>query len=54
MDKIDWDEYYIDKDDWGRRTVTHEVPGCFEEYEIFGLQDAIDWALEHNKTCPKY
>lgn len=52
--EIDWDDYFVDVNEWRERYIQHDTRGCNEQYfYLWGLQAAIDWALEHHKTCAK-
>lgn len=49
---IDWNDYYTDRTEDRDKYIVHDVPGCGErETYLWSLQEAIDWALEHNKVC---
>lgn len=50
--EIDWDNYYTERDEWGDRSINCER--CLgSHYYVFGLQEAIDWAKDHDPYCPK-
>lgn len=49
---IDWNEYVTDIDEWGQKYILHDRFHCQAHYDYtYSLQEAIDWALDHETKC---
>lgn len=54
MNDIDWSAYGIYFDQYGDRTLEHDVRGCHAKIDLIwvNLQEAIDEAKAHHEICP--